>query len=74
MTPEEIKKWYKQWCKTTKRSGGVLVGGSIQELLLAFSQHVAEDEVKSFEKAPNDHDFDDQNLAEYIAMKGKNKF
>ena len=26
-----IKDLYKQWCKETKRNGGVLVGGSINE-------------------------------------------
>ena len=30
---------YKQWCKETKRSGGVLVGSSIQEFL-AYAQRV----------------------------------
>jgi len=28
-----IKQWYKDWCKKTNRSGGVLVGRSTQELL-----------------------------------------
>ncbi len=32
----DFKKEYEQWCKDTKRSGGVLVGSSIQELLLYF--------------------------------------
>jgi len=26
-----IENLYKQWCKETKRSGGILVGGSINE-------------------------------------------
>lgn len=36
MKPEEIKVWYAQWCKGTKRNGGILIGSSIQELLQAF--------------------------------------
>lgn len=40
MTPEQIKKWFKRWCIKTKRSGGVLVGPSIQEVLIAFYQHL----------------------------------
>lgn len=30
-TVSEIKTYFKKWCKETKRSGGVLVHGSIQE-------------------------------------------
>lgn len=29
-----IDDWYKEWCKRTKRNGGVLIGSSIKELLL----------------------------------------
>lgn len=36
----EIKKWYKQWCKDTKRGGSTLIGPSIQELLKAFKDHL----------------------------------
>jgi hypothetical protein len=28
---EELRQLYKNWCKETKRNGGVLVGGSINE-------------------------------------------
>jgi len=28
---DNLKLAYKQWCKETKRNGGVLVGGSINE-------------------------------------------
>ena len=33
-----IDKFYKNWCKQTKRGGGVLVGSSIKELLEAFQK------------------------------------
>jgi hypothetical protein len=33
MSYEQLKEIYKQWCKETKRNGGVLIGPSIQELL-----------------------------------------
>ena len=35
-TPTSIEEFYKKWCKETKRSGGVLIGSSIRELLIAF--------------------------------------
>lgn len=31
--PEWIDNFYKKWTKETKRSGGVLIGSSIKELL-----------------------------------------
>jgi len=34
MTKEE----YKEWCKKTKRNGGVLIGSSIHELIEAINQ------------------------------------
>lgn len=33
MTEIDVKKEFKSWCKDSKRSGGVLVGSSIQEFL-----------------------------------------
>lgn len=33
---ETIDEFYQRWCKETKRSGGVLIGSSIKELLTAF--------------------------------------
>lgn len=33
---EEIEAFYKNWCKETKRSGGILIGSSIKELLFAY--------------------------------------
>jgi hypothetical protein len=36
MTQEQIRDWYKKWCNDTKRGGSVLIGSSIQELLMAF--------------------------------------
>lgn len=38
MTTAELEKWYKEWCKDTGRSGGVLIGTSIKELLIAFDK------------------------------------
>lgn len=35
---EEIQKFYTDWCKQTKRNGGVLIGSSIWELLTALSE------------------------------------
>jgi hypothetical protein len=32
----EVEKFYSKWCKETGRSGGVLIGKSIKELLEAF--------------------------------------
>jgi len=40
-----IDKFYKNWCKQTKRGGGVLVGSSIKELLEAFQKEVLKDVV-----------------------------
>lgn len=34
----EWEAFYKQWCKNTKRSGGILVGSSIRELLQAYTE------------------------------------
>lgn len=31
-----IDDFYEKWCKTTKRSGGVLIGSSIKQLLRDF--------------------------------------
>lgn len=39
MTKEDIRDWFWKWCKRTKRSGGVLVGNSIRELLTDFDDH-----------------------------------
>ena len=33
-TMSTLKELYNQWCKETKRSGGILVGGSIQEFFI----------------------------------------
>lgn len=38
-TKKEIDTFYKQWCKSTDRGGGVLIGASIRELLLAFKTY-----------------------------------
>ena len=40
MTKEEILKWYKQWCKATRRNGGILIGSSIQELLSDYTAFI----------------------------------
>ena len=37
MNLQDIKYWFSKWCKGTKRSGGILIGSSIQELLVDFS-------------------------------------
>lgn len=37
-TKVSIEEFYKQWCKDTKRGGGVLIGTSIRELLEAYTQ------------------------------------
>lgn len=29
----DLHSLFKQWCKQTKRSGGVLIGGSVREFL-----------------------------------------
>lgn len=34
---QTIQEFYSQWCKDTKRSGGVLIGSSIKELLSDFA-------------------------------------
>jgi hypothetical protein len=33
---QTIEEFYSDWCKKTKRSGGVLIGASIRELLNDF--------------------------------------
>lgn len=38
MTTNQIQTWYKEWCKKTHRSGGILVGSSIKELLNDFAE------------------------------------
>lgn len=37
MTNAEVDKWFKDWCKTTHRNGGILVGSSIKELLYSLN-------------------------------------
>ncbi len=37
MSIEQLEIIYKEWCKDTKRNGGVLIGASIHELL----KHIA---------------------------------
>jgi hypothetical protein len=46
MTSAELNKLFKQWCKETKRGGGVLVGRSIKE----FFKWVEEKQKKTVEK------------------------
>ena len=38
MNEKDIKIWYEKWCKKTKRNGGVLIGSSIRELLVASAE------------------------------------
>lgn len=42
MNDLEIKKWFIDWCKKTKRNGGVLIGSSITELLIDFEREISE--------------------------------
>lgn len=35
-----IQEFYQEWCKKTKRSGGVLIGSSIKELLTDFANKI----------------------------------
>lgn len=39
MSISDIKEWFRKWCAGTKRGGGVLIGSSIQELLVDFDAH-----------------------------------
>lgn len=36
----DLDKIFKQWCKETKRSGGVLIGSSVREFLLYLQQKI----------------------------------
>ena len=47
---EDINEFYKNWCKNTKRNGGILIGSSIKELLTAFSYQLATDGREELEK------------------------
>lgn len=46
----KLSELYKQWCKDTKRNGGILVGGSVKE----FIEYVEKDYVLTDIKA-NEH-------------------
>ena len=47
---EDINEFYKNWCKDTKRNGGILIGSSIKELLTAFGYQLATDGREELEK------------------------
>jgi len=36
----ELEKLFEQWCKETKRSGGVLIGSSVREFLRWLSDKI----------------------------------
>lgn len=40
MNEKQIEEWYRNWCKETERGGGILIGHSIRELLLAFNNYL----------------------------------
>jgi len=42
MDEKEINALFKEWCRDTNRSGGVLVGSSIKELLLWITPKIYE--------------------------------
>ena len=54
MTSEEIKSWYRQWCKKTKRGGSILITSSIQELLQDFQKNFEDTKENSTEKTNKD--------------------
>lgn len=45
-----INNFYKRWLKTTKRSGGILVGSSIKELLTEFHKEITSTPVLSWDE------------------------
>lgn len=52
---ETIKEFYAEWCKSTGRGGGVLIGSSIRELLQSFAgatSHQGLKWVRASEKLP----------------------
>src|SRR6185312_5209855 len=42
---EVVKKFYSQWCKDTKRNGGILIGSSIKELLTDFANKIVNERI-----------------------------
>lgn len=47
MNQIDVQKLFKQWCKETKRSGGILVGASIREFLDYLQKYMDEQKQKS---------------------------
>lgn len=42
LSAEQRNNFYSNWCKETKRNGGTLIGKSIDELMIAFEKHLAD--------------------------------
>lgn len=46
--PADLQQWYKDWCKETKRSGGILIGSSVREFIDYVSGKLTEAEADCY--------------------------